>query len=154
VTSPPAEPAAQRRAAEILPHLVRRSWKRLRKAERTASAAVPEGREAALHEVRKAAKRARYAAEVVQPAFGGPAARFGSRIKALQTHLGELQDSVAAREVLRAMAARAFLDGESGFTYGRLHAREQAKGDEAVADFPAAWSKASAKRLRRWLRPR
>jgi CHAD domain-containing protein len=152
VTSPPGEPAAQRRAAEVLPRLVRRSWKRLRKAERTASAAAPEERAAALHEVRKSAKRARYAAEAVQPVFGRPAARFGSRMKALQTHLGELQDSVAAREVLRAMAARAFRDGESGFTYGRLHAREQAKGDEAVARFPAAWSTASAPRLRRWLR--
>jgi CHAD domain-containing protein len=152
VESPPAAPLAQRRAADVLPRLVRRSWQRLKKAERDASAVPVDQREPALHQVRKSAKRARYAAEAVAPAFGRPAARFGRRMKELQAHLGELQDSAAARQVLRAMAAGAALHGENGFTYGRLHAREQAKGKAVVAGFAPAWDRASAKSLRRWMR--
>jgi CHAD domain-containing protein len=152
VTSPPWTDRAGRPATREVPRRVRRTWGRVRDATRHSAAVPAAGRAEALHEVRKAAKRARYASEAVQPLFGSPAKRFGSQMKAVQTHLGELQDSVAARGVLRTVAVRAFLAGENSFTYGRLDAREQANGAAVTQGFDPVWAKASSRRLRRWLR--
>lgn len=66
-----------------------------------------EGRDLALHEARKAAKRTRYAAEAARPALGRPARTFAKRVKAVQKILGDHQDSVVARDALRTLAARA-----------------------------------------------
>jgi CHAD domain-containing protein len=152
VTSPPWTDLADRTAARVVPRRVRSSWRRVRDAARQAAAAPVGRRDEALHEVRKAAKRARYASEAARTVFGSPAKRFGSEMKAVQTHLGLLQDSVAAREVLRPIAVRAFLAGENCFTYGRLHAREQAHGEAVTQGFDPVWATASSRRLRRWLR--
>lgn len=147
----PSGPTAGKRAAAVVPRRVRKSWRRVRDAAATAAAAPPGHRAEALHEVRKAAKRARYAAEAAEPAFGAPAKRFGSAMKDLQTLLGDHHDSVVTREELRTMAIQAYLAGENAFTFGRLHAREQASG-EALADaYDGAWAAASAKKLRRWM---
>ena len=52
--------------------------------------------DAALHRVRRRAKRARYAAEAVEPVFGKPARDFARGMADLQTVLGEHQDAVIA----------------------------------------------------------
>lgn len=81
----------------------------------------------ALHTARKAAKRARYAAEAAAPVMGRHKAQ--ARInacKAVQEVLGEHQDSLVAADLLRRMGAEAgTTPGQNGFTYGLLHAREQ-----------------------------
>ncbi|NEA40508.1 CHAD domain-containing protein, partial [Streptomyces sp. SID11385] len=82
-------------------------------------------RDVALHEARKAAKRARYAAEAARPALGKPARKSAKRLKAVQGVLGDHQDSVVAREALRALAVQAQLSGEPSFTWGLLYGREE-----------------------------
>jgi CHAD domain-containing protein len=75
-------------------------------------------REAALHEVRKAAKRARYAAEAMRPVLGDAAARAQARMKQVQEVLGVQQDGAVARTVLVELA-RGTSDGDT-FTFGVL----------------------------------
>ncbi|WP_292604849.1 CYTH and CHAD domain-containing protein [Nocardioides sp. REDSEA-S30_B4] len=82
--------------------------------------------EAAWHEVRKAAKRLRYAAEVARPGLGKPAKQLAERAKEATQVLGERQDTVVAREHLLALADDAGTAGEPTFTYGLLHARQEA----------------------------
>jgi CHAD domain-containing protein len=79
-----------------------------------------------LHLVRKAAKRARYAAEATQPVIGAKAAtRHAKRYQALQDLLGEHQDSLVSADLLRRLGAKAGTTaGENGFAFGILHERE------------------------------
>jgi CHAD domain-containing protein len=153
VAAPPWTDAVRRPADEILRKRMRHDWKRLRRAAAAASGeGDPERRAMLLHEVRKAAKRARYAAETLTPRYGPEATRLAKAGKKVQTVLGEHHDSVVARPVLRQLGVQAHLDGDSGFTYDLLHAREQARTDAAERRYRATWAKADRKKLRRWLR--
>ena len=104
---------------------------------------------AALHEVRKSAKRLRYAAEAAVPIFGKQSARVARAAEEIQTILGEHQDSVIIREKLRSLAATppGEASGGGSFTYGRLHALEQQRGAEARTRFCRMWRTAAPKRL-------
>jgi CHAD domain-containing protein len=152
LTGPPWAEDAAEPAGDVLPRRVSRAWKRVRRYARLADAATtPEQRVELLHEVRKAAKRARYAGESVEVVFGSDAKDFAAAFENLQEILGEHQDSVVTRELLRRLGVQAHLDGENGFTFGRLHALEQRRGDESQARYASAWESASDKSLRRWL---
>lgn len=94
---------------------------------RIARAPQGEGRSEALHGVRKAAKRARYIAELARPELGAKAKAIRKDMKHTQQRLGIRQDSVVAAEFLRHMGAAAGSLGENGFTYGVLHERELAR---------------------------
>ncbi|WP_405887765.1 CYTH and CHAD domain-containing protein [Streptomyces sp. NBC_01136] len=96
-------------------------------------------RDLAMHEARKKAKRTRYAAEAATPALGEPAADLVKSMKSLQTLLGDHQDSVMAREALRELAGLAYAAGESSFTYGVLHGREEQRAAAAEAALPGEW---------------
>ncbi|AXI77548.1 CYTH and CHAD domain-containing protein [Peterkaempfera bronchialis] len=147
---PPLLPAAHRPAARVLSRAVRRDWRRLARRMEVALAAPPgHQRDLLLHEARKAAKRARYAAEAARPVLGRPAKRFGARLKAMQQLLGEHQDSVVARTALRELAAQADAAGESAFSYGLLHQVEHDRAATAERQLPRAWRRASRRRLRR-----
>jgi CHAD domain-containing protein len=153
VTDPPWAGDASKAAGKVLPRHVKRAWKRVRRYARQADAASSaEQRDELLHEVRKAAKRARYAGESVSVVFGSDAADFAAAFENLQEVLGEHQDSVVTRDVLRRMGVQAHLDGENGFTFGRLHGLEQRRGDESRERYAAAWQAAADNALRRWLR--
>jgi CHAD domain-containing protein len=148
----PSAPAAP--AATEVPRLVRRDWKRLRTAVRAAGGAGdPQGRDRALHEARKKAKRLRYAAESAIPVHGAAAVRLARAAEAVQEALGAHQDTVVARARLRSIAMTAHLDGENAFTFGRLHALEQWRADRAERDFDRAWRSLSRRGVRRWLKP-
>jgi CHAD domain-containing protein len=96
-----------------------------RKADRRLAAAVGDDDDAVLHSARKAAKRARYAGELCG-AVRPPARRKAKAYKKVQSVLGDHQDTVVARDVLRRMAAGTGPSrGQNGFTYGLLYAREQ-----------------------------
>lgn len=152
VAEPPLTDLAFSPARSVLPKLVRRTWRRVsRLVEEADAAETQELRDLALHEVRKAAKRARYAGESVTAFFGSDAKTFAKRMSAIQTVLGDHQDSVVVREVLRELAVEAFAAGENAFTFGRLHALEQARGGWTEEDFVEAWSAASARKHLRWL---
>ncbi|MEU6815019.1 CYTH and CHAD domain-containing protein [Streptomyces sp. NPDC046860] len=110
----------------------------------TAALELPPGedRDHALHEARKRAKRARYAAEAAVPALGGTARALARRAKKLTSLLGEHQDSVLARRTLVELAAVAHAAGESAFTYGVLHEREERAARRTEERLPGAWEKA------------
>ncbi|MFF9200615.1 CHAD domain-containing protein [Streptomyces sp. NPDC014986] len=103
---------------------------------------LPPGRnrDIALHEARKKAKRTRYAAEAAAPALGKPAKALIKSMQSLQSLLGDHQDSVMARLTLRELAAVAHAAGESAFTYGVLHGREERRAELAEAALPKAWT--------------
>ena len=149
----PAGPAAAASADEALPkavaHAYRRTEHRMRRARRT-----PEGaaRDVALHEARKAAKRARYAAEAVEPVFGKKARRLAKRMKAVQSVLGDHQDAVSARGVAREIGVQAHLAGENAFTFGLLNERAHRDALEYQRQARKVWRQAARPRARRWLR--
>ncbi|MEU8778416.1 CYTH and CHAD domain-containing protein [Streptomyces sp. NPDC048606] len=146
LADPPLRAAAHRPARRVLPKTVLRDWDRL--ADRVAAALAMEAgeaRETALHEARKAAKRARYAAEAATPALGKPARRLGKAAKKVQTLLGEHRDGVVARDALLALAVEAEAAGESAFTWGVLHGRETGLTADLERRLPHVWAKARAK---------
>ena len=111
-----------------------------------------EDRDLALHEVRKSAKRLRYAVETAQPAFGKRATKLAARAEALQELLGDHQDSVVSRATLREIGARAHEAGQNTFTFGLLHAVEACRAavlEERYAELLAALPR---KDLGVWLR--
>ena len=100
------------------------------------------GRDTALHETRKAAKRARYAAEAAQPALGKKTRRFARRMKAVQSSLGDHHDAVNARATAREIGVRAHLAGENAFTFGLLGERAAHDGAASEAKALRAWKHA------------
>jgi CHAD domain-containing protein len=118
-----------------------REWRRVCERYEAAKSAADDAPPTAqaLHAVRKAVKRLRYAGEAIEPVFGSPAAELAARAEEIQTVLGEHQDSVVARAVLRDLAREADGAGASAFTYGRLHGLEDMAAAEARAAFDAAW---------------
>lgn len=152
LADPPLTAAARRRASKVLPGRVRKAWKDVRAARRAALGAAPEDADAALHELRKAAKRARYAGEALEPAFGKDAARFAAAMEEVQDVLGEHQDSVVARRRILALTEEAWDAGEATVHLGRLITLEESRRRAARAALVDAWRRASGKKLRRWMR--
>jgi CHAD domain-containing protein len=153
VANPPLTVRAGTKARNQLPALVGRAAGRVDRAARAAAdAPTPQARDQCLHEVRKSAKRARYAAESATAVIGKPARRLADRMRALQDVLGEHQDSVASRALLLELAAAAHLNSENAFTYGLMHAAEGDLASEARRAYPPALRKASTTKTRRWTR--
>lgn len=151
VLDPPFLDVAHREAHAVLARLVRRSWRRLDRAMVTATRApLGPAQHELLHQVRKDAKRARYAAEAVEPVFGPPADRFAAAMERMQESLGDFHDGVVTGVVLLELGAGRHVAGENGFSFGRLHAQEQRRAEEAVARWPQARTEVSRRRLRRW----
>lgn len=128
----------------------RRAWRRFDRAVGALDSA--DDRDEALHEVRKAARRARYASEVARAAVGRPAGRSAKRARRVQDTLGVHQDAVVRRETLRRLSLQAFADGEDSFTYGRLHALADHAAAEAEHAATALIDRAGSRRHRRWTR--
>lgn len=149
LAAPPLLPAAAAPPGKALPRAVHKDHRRL--AHRIAHALeLPPGpeRDAALHEARKAAKRARYAAEAARPALGKPARKSAGRMKAVQGVLGDHQDSLVAREALRGLAVQAHLAGESSFTWGLLYGQEVEIAAARERELPGVWARASRAEIR------
>jgi CHAD domain-containing protein len=127
-TAPPVDPEMTTK------ELVKRARKAERKADRRLAAALgdDDADDAMLHRARKAAKRARYAAELCADAGGSKQTkRTAKHYKRFQSVLGDHQDTVVASAVLRRMALSAGTTvGENGFTFGLLFGREQQLADE------------------------
>ena len=131
-----------RKASKQINELLDHDWKRMRNAVRRSEAAeTTAGQDHELHEVRKAAKRLRYAAESAVPALGDEAGSLAARAEEVQEVLGAHQDSVISRELLRELAVRVHLDGGNAFTFGRLHAAEEQRGIESRDAFYELWPK-------------
>jgi CHAD domain-containing protein len=124
-TEPPWTEAADQKASAGQPYVDKAG----RKARRRLRQAVSSGEDVDFHRARKAAKRYRYAAELLEPHAGQASAKTVARVKKLQDLLGELQDTVATRAVLVDLGRRMGADaGRNGFTYGLLYACEASAG--------------------------
>ena len=134
-----------------LPGAIRQDWHRLRKAAKAADRAttLPD-RAARLHEVRKAAKRARYSAEAIEPAFGRDAARFALALANLQTVLGDHHDDVVTSQKLRDLAGSAGHDSDA-FAFADLATRLDESNRRRETPYRNALSEASDSNRLRWL---
>jgi CHAD domain-containing protein len=148
LTAPPLLDAAKAPASVALAKAIRRDHRRVRRTTEPALALEPgQERDLALHEARKAAKRARYSSEAGQPVLGKPAAKHTRRMKGIQQLLGEHQDSVIAREAILRLAAEAHAGGEDTFPYGALAQLERGLAADIEAGLPEAWRKADRGKL-------
>ena len=125
---PPLNRRARRPARKAL--RARRTARRLRRAM---DAALDGGDDAALHTAREGREAAALRPEVTGSRTRG--------LKALQKALGQHQDVVVARPVLRELGASA----ENGFSFGVLWARADDRAAAIEADLPALWRRARAK---------
>ncbi len=107
-------------AADILPAMARTPYRRyVRAVERLG----PDPADEQLHRVRVRAKRARYAADVIEAVIGKPARRLSGALAAVQGELGEHQDAVVAQRWLRVAAAE--VPSPVAFVAGQLVIRQQ-----------------------------
>jgi CHAD domain-containing protein len=144
--APALLPGADRPAAEVMPPLVRKPWRRLRKAVRQAGDDPADDQ---LHQIRIRAKRARYAAEAVEPVIGTPAEDFADAVADLQSVLGDHQDAVVGEAWLREAAAASRRD--VALVAGLLIAAERASAADTRDRWGKVWKAANRKRLRAWL---
>lgn len=137
-TEPASTPKAGKTADRI-----ESAYRRVRKAAKAARKADGETDEA-LHRIRKRAKRLRYTAAASDKA------KVADRAKAVQSLLGDHQDSVVSRAHLSRQAELAHAAGEDTFTYGVLYWQEfelarrcEDRLDDALADLRKAVAKAT-----------
>lgn len=150
VTDPPLSDLARKPARKCVAARVAADRARLKQAVEAVDGAQDGApADAALHEVRKSAKRLRYAAEAAAAIHGKRARRLARAAEHIQQILGEHQDSLVTRELLRDLGARAHSEGANGFSYGRLHAIEQQRGSDAQTQFLLAWAQFRPKPLHR-----
>ncbi|MEU8267062.1 CYTH and CHAD domain-containing protein [Sphaerisporangium sp. NPDC049002] len=141
VANPPLTPLAIKDAGRTLSKVAAKSWKRVvGKYDRAQAIEDAEQREIAMHDVRKAAKRARYTADALTPLLGDPASVLAKRAKAVQEVLGLYQDGIVAQQILLEEAQRAREAGEDTFTYGLLLGIERADAERSHSEFPAVWA--------------
>jgi CHAD domain-containing protein len=149
---PPLTAAATQPSGKALPPLAARSWRRLARAGRALDDSSPDED---YHEVRKRAKRARYAAEAVAPALGSGherrAKRFARRAAGVQDVLGVLQDCVVAQDTIEQFVSEHPQHGRTDLGAGRLLEREYGARGRARKDFAGAWRKLDRKQLRSWM---
>ena len=127
-------------ARKVIPKLVRRDIKRLRSAVQEAkNHPAGTGDHPALHEARKDGKRLRYAAEAASPVDPKRASRLATRPTESKSSSGTTRDSLVTRSVLRRLGAESFVQGENGFSYGRLHALEESLALDAERRFHREW---------------
>ncbi|MEU4032591.1 CYTH and CHAD domain-containing protein [Streptomyces collinus] len=140
LADPPLRAKAAAKPGKALAKAVRKDFAKVSRRITEALDLPPgEQRDLALHEARKKAKRTRYAAEAAIPALGGPARSLAKSMKSLTSLLGDHQDSVMARRTLRELSAVAHAAGESAFTYGLLHGREEARAEATERELPGLW---------------
>jgi CHAD domain-containing protein len=107
-------------------------------------ALTQEERAHALHEARKAAKRARYAVEPLVPVYGEAADTLRKRLKKLQSTLGQHQDTVVTRAHLLDLARSGpDLDPRAALMAGALVEREAMNAERYERRVARAWSKAA-----------
>jgi CHAD domain-containing protein len=149
---PPLTRNADRPAQSELPKAIAKAFRKLdRQLDEYSGLPAGPDRDAALHEARKVDKRVRYMTEVAIPIIGPPARRLRKQTKKLQDLLGDYQDAVVARPVLRQLAAAAHEQGHNAFTYGVLHALEHARMEHVLRELPTRLDRLHEDRTLAWL---
>jgi CHAD domain-containing protein len=140
VADPPWTPKADRPASKQLRKRLGKPWRRIQRRVEAVATAEPRDRDAALHDVRKAAKRLRYACDVAAPALGSDIERISRKAERIQDVLGHHQDMVVLRQWLRRLAR----DPEAGaavFTFGRVHRRAEESAGADLSAYAPAWER-------------
>jgi CHAD domain-containing protein len=127
-----------------LEQIARKEFRRLAKGVAQLGSKPDDG---AIHRLRIALKRARYASELSAPE-GKRGRRFLADARALQTLLGEHQDAAIAEVRLRATTVFDTATA-AAFVAGRLAERQRLRRERVLEQLPAAWTRLrkSAKRL-------
>jgi CHAD domain-containing protein len=147
IASPPfASGDAERPAAEVVPTLVRRPLRRLRREAKQLDES-PDDSE--LHRVRILAKRVRYAADVAAPLAGRPGRRATNSLARLQDVLGEHNDACVALARLRELSDDA--TPSQAWAAGLLGGLQLARAADSRARFPAAYEAAVANKRWTWI---
>jgi CHAD domain-containing protein len=140
IADPPWSEKAYRPASKVLPKRVAKPWRRIQRRVEAAAVAEPRDRDVALHEVRKAAKRLRYACNVAAPALGAEVERLSRKAERIQDILGHHQDMVVLRQWLRRLA-RDPEAGTAAFTFGRAHRWAEELAVRDVVEYEEAWER-------------
>jgi CHAD domain-containing protein len=127
---------ASRRAASVLPRLLSRPWKRLRRRVHRSGHHPGNGE---LHEIRKSAKQLRYASEMATPVLGKAAKSTAGDAEQLQTVLGTHQDAVVADQWFRRQAHRD--PAGVAFSAGQLSCAQDGRRHEAAGQWRAVWKR-------------
>jgi CHAD domain-containing protein len=133
------------REEQRLEQLAAKEFRRLQKA---AAVLGRDPSDEQLHKARIRAKRARYAAEVAEPAVGKPARRVIERAREFQDVSGEHQDAVVAEETLRRLAEGA--EPQVAFSAGRLAELQHERRLRARREIPFAWKRLDKAGRRAW----
>ncbi len=102
-----------------------------------------------VHRARIRAKRARYAAELVEPLAGKKMRKLIRATKRFQDVVGAHQDAVVAAERIRAVADRS-KSVETAFAAGRLAERTTARRKTARRQLPRAWKRVERRGRKAW----
>jgi len=136
VARPALAVEAMRPASEVIPPALDADLRRV--LVRAKSARKNDLDDEHLHEVRKAAKRLRYAAEAVSQGeaavFGKKTLKLAAAAEAVHDLLGEHRDSALMRQRLRDTAGAS----AAAFDYGVLHEIERHGAALCLADYPLA----------------
>jgi CHAD domain-containing protein len=147
VNAPPfASRDARRPASAVVPKLVRRPLRRLRRHARRLG---KHPRDAELHRVRILAKRLRYATEVSAPFAGKRARRAARGLKRLQDVLGDHHDACEAVIRLRRLVGEQTPSGV--WATGVLAGLQLARAADCRERFPAAYKAALANKRWTWI---
>ena len=140
-SAPPWRDERDRPDHQRLARALDRACATLQRAVSTVSAAPDAERAAALHDVRRAAKRVRYAAEPLVPLLGSVAHQRVRAAVRVQTTLGKHHDAVIAAEETVRLAEAAQAEGRDGAILGVLRARLEHEAAEHELAFAQEWKK-------------
>lgn len=130
VDRPPVRGGVRHAGVDALPELVERAVERVRWL--TERAGETDDDPHRWHEVRKAAKAARYCSEALVPAFGDRAKTLVEAWEQVTEALGDYQDTAVAEAYLATAAVRATEADESAAGYLALIALEMRLRDESL----------------------
>lgn len=136
-----------RSARRVLPRLVARRWKRLRRDVR-AYGRHPTIEE--LHDLRKRSKQLRYASELAVEVVGARAERAAKAAESFEGILGEHRDAVLALEWLR--RHRSGCDSTAILHYDAVIVRQEHRVEELAAMVPSRYARLARQRTWSWLR--
>lgn len=137
-TDPPLRHSrAAASATDVFGEVLRRDLDRVETLVRAEPTVDPRERVELLHDIRKSAKRLRYACEAAEQVLGEEAAERGSRAKKLQTVLGDHRDAVESHDAILHRATEAVAAGEDAGLYELLAAAEDAAAGRELSRYPA-----------------
>jgi CHAD domain-containing protein len=136
ITGDAAQPSV-----EVLPGILAKAWKRIR---REANALRAGGTDAEYHAVRIRAKRLRYAAEAIGPALPNKhrdaVATVAGKAAGLQDLLGGLHDDIVMRDQLEGTRNET-TDSSFAYAAGRLVERCEVAAADARRRYPKSWKR-------------